>query len=198
MIVNVSKTEQENLLLLIKKDNGIDISTDEVDISNPTVVTDPLPFNRNTPNEGFNPNTQVTITAKSTSPNYVESATVKYRRIILEEEWYQLHGTTNLKYTKETLPTVTEENVKNLVTSLYPFITSSVNISASVTGKNATVTLTAKENSLVYLGTLSISITPAETRIDLSEAITKTTLTGFEYHTKVDISNMTIPGFIYG
>lgn len=198
MIVNITKSEKQNILDLLRTSKSVDISVDQADISNPTAIPDSASFNRDNPNTGYNPNTQVTITARTDSVSHVGSATLKYRRIILEEAWLILHKTTNIKYTKENIPTLNEENVKTLVKSLFKFIENSVDISVNISNKNATATLTSKTNSLIYTGNLTINLTPADTRQNLSEIITTDNLQGFEYETKLNVESMTIPSFIYG
>lgn len=199
MKINFQKTEKENILLLIKESKNVDILVTDAEISTPTIVADSSPFDRTDPNKRAIPaNTKVTITALSSSPTFVGSVEQQYRRIDLDRQWNVLYNNTNVKYLKSELSEVTEENVKAYVKSKIKYLEEGVELTVSVSGKNATATLTAKTDSLCYVGQLVLNITPAETRQDLADVLNDTVLDGLEYDTTVALPDISIPSFIYG
>lgn len=198
MKVNFTQTEKQNLVALIHESKALSLPENEINFGNPSVLEDNSPFDRNNPNKrNIVPNTSIVVNAESNSQQYIGSYTLRYRRIDLARQWLVLYGGNTVRYTQDTLDEVTDPKVKKFITDRVKYLTGSVNISANLQGNRATVTLSAKPNSLVYVGSVAITIEQADVRIPLESLFTSPDLNGFDYETEILIPEPIIRGFTY-
>ena len=198
MKIKFDKTENENLLALIKESTGNDFNAADVEFSGLKAITDTSTFDRANPNKRPIPaNTEITLSAVGTSKKFVGSYKLKYRRIDLARQWLVFYGSTTIRYTKDTLDEVSEEKVKQFIKARMNYLTNSVDVAITIDGKKAKAVLTPKTDSLVYAGAVTVNIEEADTRIPLDTLFTKAELDGFEYETEISIPDPTVRGFTY-
>lgn len=185
MKLDHTKSAKVNLLTLVNQTNSTSIAEGDIDFGTPSVIAGAsLPHDKTTANTNLAVNTKVTMTGKGNAAGSVE---IQYRRISIRKQYqFRIGESTNptLTVIKSKIPTFDESSIKSLLVSELKLIESSVDITVTInTGDNASATITAKENDLVYVAdeTAFMITVQRDDKIQLPEVITTTSLSGFEY-----------------
>ena len=185
MKLDHTKSAKVNLLALVNKTNSTSLAEGDIDFGTPSVIAGAsLPHDKTTANTNLAVNTKVTMTGKGNAAGSVE---IQYRRISIRKQYqFRIGESTNptLTVIKSKIPTFDESSIKSLLVSELKLIESSVDITVTInSGDNASATITAKENDLVYVAdeTAFTIIVQRDDKIQLPEVILTTNLSGLEY-----------------
>lgn len=192
--IQVSKSELENLKALLTMPNGDALDWSELEISAISKLNPTHDGDNNIANDKSDPSYRhtatVSITPKSNSTKYKGSIALNWRFINLAAQWKLLNDNA-LPLTRSYLeiPDPTNlEAIKNIISAKFPSISGSVIYTHTREGGNnedsskkvTSIILTAKENSYVYSGTVTIPINITDSRLDISTLVAKP---GFAYTT---------------
>lgn len=153
MKVDILKTEKENLIDLFNLIEGIDLDINQVTLSNLTVLNDTR-IDRQEPN--FMPITLNTSIKVSTEN---EDIIVEYRRLHIEDCWYIANNTDTLEIEND----ITLENALSKIEEYLKIIKEKLVINL----EDNTLTISANEDSLIYIGSVNINIVKKETNNDV-------------------------------
>lgn len=169
MEISLSKTAEENLLVLINTSNqstGLVVDLTKVSMSGPVAlsnVSEPL-------------NTAITLTALQRS-GWKDTTVVKYRRCSISE------GKAVAPSPVAVTEVLSQQAAFNMMTALFGVLPSEVSINnggPTEPGTQQTVRLSVKPNSLLYLpGFVDLLFSWAPVGTDISTVAGAVTLTGF-------------------
>lgn len=188
--ININKSELDNITELFQ---GIDITiTPESVLSElKSIASDNLDIN--TPNLNVVQNTSVLVTTNDNA-NIVE-----YRRIDIKKQFDIKVKNTNI-YNQENKILVdfelTKENMLNYIKDKVSFIENSFNIAENINSNNASITITAKDNSYLYIGSLKLDFIKNIPEIP-EEETTVVELDGFEEDINPKLNTITFSDFNY-
>lgn len=170
MVINLSKTAEENLLALINTTNqstGLVVDLTKVSLGPPVMLSSTsMPLN-----------TSVTLTALQRS-GWKDSTTVKYRRYSLSE------GKAVAPSPVTVTELLTQQAATSMMASLFGILPSeaSTDVGGPIEpGSQQIVKLTVKPNSLLYLpGSVELAFIWPPVGVDIQTVAGVMTLTGFK------------------
>lgn len=171
---------------------------DEFIFENPVVLKQPVAYNdASEPNATIDSDTSLTITAKSDSKKYKNSFVLRYRRINIERQLYVifLSKILNWKYNSNMIPDTSfnERTIWQYVLNFLNINETAVDRTITITGNKAKITITPKQNNLLFVGgSVVINLEPLVRATDISLLNVDEIPRSFEYQTTINLGTITL------
>ena len=171
---------------------------DEFIFDNPVVLKQPVAYNDSSePNATIDSDTSLTITAKSDSKKYKGAFNLRYRRINIERQLYVifLSKILNWKYNSNMIPDTSfnERTIWQYVLQFLNINESAVDRTITITGNKAKITITPKQNNLLFVGgSVVINLEPLVRATDISLLNVDEIPRSFEYQTTINLGTITL------
>lgn len=171
---------------------------EEFIFDNPVVLKQPVAYNDSSePNATIDSDTSLTITAKADSKKYKNSFVLRYRRINIERQLYVifLSKILNWKYNSNMIPDTSfnERTIWQYVLQFLNINESAVDKTITITGNRAIITITPKQNNLLFVGgSVVINLEPLVRATDISLLNVDEIPRSFEYQTTINLGTITL------